>query len=246
MKVSIIIPFYNNSLTLAWTIRSAMQQTYENLEIILVDDGSTDQGGGSHIALSTCDLIWTNPGFQKRKNKDALVCNPNGTIKLLQKAANVGVTKARNEAVEESTGDLLLFLDGDDWIDSTFLEKTVPLMTNNVGIVSTDMHVFADSSDSVVRAEPATLESIKYQNTIPICSLVRYKAFERAGGFHEDTHEDWNLWIGVLKQEWEHAALNEPLFHYRHHLGESRATKLAKQHEELFENMKKLHPDVYA
>ena len=268
MRVSIIIPFFNQASTLGWTIQSAIRQTYQDIEIIIVDDGSDE--AARHVAQEVAATRYlvkedgTLEGWYDQGD-DSL-----SYATVIRREKNAGVVAARNlavyaEAAEQNfpdwetwrrdaakpslnpicTGDMLLFLDADDWIEPTFLEKTVPLIGYNIGIVSTDMHVFSDNSDSIVRTQPATLETIKQGNTIPICSLIRREAFIEAGGFKENTHEDWNLWIDILKRDWVHKVVSEPLFHYRHHIGSSRSTELAKQHEEMFANMKRLHPDIW-
>lgn len=92
--VSIIIPVYNVCEYLADCIESVLLQTYRNLEIILVDDGSTDGSG------ELCDQ-W--------KKKD-------GRIKVYHQK-NAGVSEARNKGIMVSTGDFIGFIDGDDWIE---------------------------------------------------------------------------------------------------------------------------------
>lgn len=92
-KISVIIPVYNVQKYLPKCIRSVLQQTYRNLEIILVDDGSTDQCG------KICDSY-------ARKDK---------RIHVIHKK-NGGLASARNAGMECATGAYFLFLDSDDWI----------------------------------------------------------------------------------------------------------------------------------
>ena len=99
-KVSVIIPIYNASSTLEKCLNSIINQTYKNLEIILVDDGSTDSSG------KICDKF--------AKNDDR--------IKVIHKK-NEGLGKTRNVGILESTGDYLFFVDSDDFIDLNTIEK---------------------------------------------------------------------------------------------------------------------------
>lgn len=113
-KVSIIIPVYNVAKYLAAAIESTVSQTYENVEVILVDDGSTD--GCSSI----CD-DWADK---------------NEKIKVVHKE-NGGLSSARNAGLDIAQGDYIYFLDGDDYI-SPDLVRTVVLYMN----LGYDMVVF--------------------------------------------------------------------------------------------------------
>lgn len=240
MNVSVIIPFYNQKSTLRWTVQSVLRQTYKDFELILVDDGSTDETESAHIA-ETSEYYFVK---QDSGHSGISPLRKRVPTTVIYQDKNKGVVKARNLGAAKAIGKFLLFLDGDDWIEPTYLEKTVPLMTGNTGIVYTDMHVFSDDSDNVVIAHYADLETEKYQNVIPNTSLIRREAFGRAGGYKDNVYEDWNLWIDILKQGWKTAILNEPLLHYRHQKS-SRITKLTSEHEQLIKNMRELHVDIF-
>ena len=102
--VSVIIPVYNVELYLDKCVESVVNQTFPNLEIILVDDGSTDNSS------RLCDL-W--------KNRDKRI------IVLHQK--NKGLSGARNAGIKVSSGKYITFLDSDDWLNLTTLEQSVRL-----------------------------------------------------------------------------------------------------------------------
>lgn len=225
MKVSIIMPLYNQVATARWTWRSAAMQTYQPTELIIVNDGSTDENCAWHAKL-----------FKEKVSPFA---------KYIELPSNQGVVAARNCGAREATGDALLFLDADDWIDRSFLDQTVPRLRDDVGIVQTAMHVFSESEDSIVYAVAADLELLKKENVVPITSLVRRDAFWGAGGFKADVYEDWELWLSIAKN-WKIATVQEPLFHYRKHSrSESRISGLVDRHEELVGNMRRLHPEVF-
>ena len=99
-KVSVVVPIYNVEKYLERCIKSIVQQTYSNLEIILVDDGSRD------ASSKMCD-IW------EKKDK---------RIKVIHKM-NGGLSDARNVGIDEATGDYLFFVDSDDWIETVTVEK---------------------------------------------------------------------------------------------------------------------------
>lgn len=99
IKFSVIIPVYNAELYLTDCIHSVLKQTYQNFEIILINDGSTDSSG------EICE------NFAKREKR----------IKIIHQT-NQGHTAARKKGIEQSTGDYCLFLDSDDYWDSNLLE----------------------------------------------------------------------------------------------------------------------------
>jgi glycosyltransferase involved in cell wall biosynthesis len=244
MKVSIIIPFFNQNETLRWTIQSAVNQTHKS-EIIIVDDGSTDKEA-SHSA----NIFVNKPIHHYMKpepfNTKEFEMTANENFKVLHRKTNSGVVQARNNGACLATGDFLVFLDADDWIDRTYVEKTVAKMTDGIGIVYSDMHVFSEEFDRVQTAEVMTLSNEAKQNSIPISALVRRSAFEQVGGFKEGVYEDWLLWVEILNRDWETAVVNEPLFHYRAHThSSSRIGWLKERHDLLIQNMKNLHPELF-
>lgn len=92
-KISIIIPVYKVEAYLPKCLDSVLQQTYKNLEIILIDDGSPDESG------KICDE------YSKKDER----------IKVIHKE-NAGVAQARNDGIEAATGAYISFIDSDDWI----------------------------------------------------------------------------------------------------------------------------------
>lgn len=98
--ISVIIPAYNTLDVIAQTLKSVENQTYQNYQIVIIDDGSTD-GTGKFID-SYCE-----------KNEKVIVFHQN----------NCGVSTARNKGIEIATGEFICFLDSDDTYSTTFLEK---------------------------------------------------------------------------------------------------------------------------
>src|SRR4051812_33984506 len=111
MKVSILIPVYNNEKYLAQTIESALAQTWTNREVIIVDDGSTDNS------------VLIAKSFMH-----------NGVKVVEQK--NGGACKARNRAFQESTGDYIQYLDGDDLLSPNKIEDQINQLKGRVDILS--------------------------------------------------------------------------------------------------------------
>ena len=110
--VSVIIPVYNVKEYLKTCLDSVRKQSYDNLQIILVNDGSTD---GSDLI---CD--------ETSKNDERIV---------VIHGANTGLSKARNTGLDVATGKFVCFLDSDDWLDSDYIEKLLSLAeTHNADI----------------------------------------------------------------------------------------------------------------
>lgn len=101
-KVSVIVPIYNVEEYIGQCIDSLLSQTYQNLEIILVDDGSTDKSG------EICDR------FQQSDSRVHTIHKKNG-----------GLSSARQAGVEVIHGDYVLFVDGDDWIETNTIELCI-------------------------------------------------------------------------------------------------------------------------
>lgn len=121
-KVSIIVPIFKAEPYLDKCIRSIVSQTYHNLEIILVDDGSPDN------CPAICDE-WAK--------KDS-------RIKVIHKE-NGGVSSARNEGLKVVTGDYLQFVDSDDTIENNFAETLVSAMGENIDIVCSGFKIITDN-----------------------------------------------------------------------------------------------------
>ncbi len=214
--VSIIIPIYNKAEFVVECLESVLNQTYWDFEVVVVDDGSTD--GSEKIAAQY-------------------------PVRVLS-ISNRGIAGARNAGVMNSSGEFILPLDADDWIDAEYLSKTVPQMTPGVAIVSTDMQRFG-LQDSYVAAEYRTAHQQIDYNLIPVCSLIRREAFLQTGGYVSkvDGYADWNLWIDILKRGWRMAVINEPLFHYRF-LGDAANFEADQNREELTRLIRSFHPEL--
>ena len=104
-RISVIVPVYNVEQYLPRCVESILAQTYENLEILLVDDGTKDNSG------AICDAY---------ARQDA-------RVKAIHKK-NGGLSSARNAGIDAATGEYLSFVDSDDWIEPDMYEKMMALM----------------------------------------------------------------------------------------------------------------------
>ena len=172
-SVSAIIPAYNAVRTVAGAVESCLSQTYPPIEILVVDDGSTDR---------TAEVV---AGF--------------GAPVRLERKPNGGPASARNHAARLARGDWLGFLDADDrWLPGK-LEKQLTLATSDdVAVIQT----LVSGSKDRVPAE-VTFSQLWETNLVGTSSvLTRRSVFERLGGFNEDpqliSSEDYHLWLRVI------------------------------------------------
>lgn len=183
--VSIVMPVFNAAAYVKETIDSALEQTYRDIEIIAVDDGSSD---GSLALLRS---------YEPR-------------IKVLNQV-NCGQGRARNRGVELSTGELLAFLDADDLWDPTKVERQVSVLTQHPDALAAYCdHRIIDAKGKVTGpsgalAQPRTsgqlLRNLILGNFIisPSLMMMRRTAFEQVGGFDESLrqNDDYDLWMRV-------------------------------------------------
>lgn len=126
-KVSIITPSFNSEKYIEKTIESVKNQKYENWEMIIVDDCSTD---------STCEIV-------------AKIAETDSRIKLIRLNQNCGAGKARTQALEKATGRFIAYLDADDIWKNEKLEQQISFMkTNDYGFTCTSYEVINDNGES--------------------------------------------------------------------------------------------------
>jgi glycosyltransferase involved in cell wall biosynthesis len=121
-KLSIIVPVFNNEIFIEKCIYSIINQTYKNIELIVIDDGSTDKSG---------DII-------------ATIQNEDSRVKYI-KQENQGVSIARNKGLEISTGEYIGFVDSDDYVDENMYQKLLDAaLKNNADIVECNFFTIND------------------------------------------------------------------------------------------------------
>ncbi len=200
-KVSIIVPAYNKSELTVRTVESILQQTYANIEILVVDDGSKDD---------------TQERLAVYKDKIQYIYKKNG-----------GACSARNEGIRQATGEFIAFLDCDDLYEKKKVEFSIEYLIKNstFGSVYTDAY-FIDTNDHIV-GQYAHPKSIQHQGNISsqlilgnfICNstmVVRKSVIQKVGFFDETifTPADWDMWMRIAEIA-PMGYINEPLTHYR-------------------------------
>ena len=203
-KVSIIVPAYNVAEYLEDCISSIRNQTYSNIEIIIVDDGSTDSTGVIGDLLSTKD------------NRVRVVHKSNG-----------GVSSARNIGLEVASGDYIMFVDGDDWIDFT----TINLLLEKVECYNADICYATQYYRNENNLEIATIlddkkeyssieilrEHLHYKFIASPCfSLIRSQIAKKVR-FNTEIHtlEDWEYNFQIISYAKTIGLINTAFYHYR-------------------------------
>lgn len=202
-SVSVVIPTYNYGRFITEAISSVLDQTCPPSEIIVVDDGSTDE---------TADVVGAFTEAVKYIRQD-----------------NAGVCAARNRGVSESTGELIAFLDADDTWEPSNLEKQVARFESDeeIGLVHCGMREFDGESGETIRFYMEGCEEGVADNLLlwegpvivgPGAVTVSRKVFDHVGGF--DTRmkvgEDWDFCYRVARL-FKVGFVAEPLVNYRSH-----------------------------
>ncbi len=224
-KVSIVIPSHNHGQFLAYAIKSALSQTYKDFEIVIVDDGSTD-----------------NTSAVLTKYED----DPRVTVFRQERK---GPASARNIAIEKANGDFILPLDADDLIERSFLEDTVPVLENapELGIAYTQWKTIGDISETFFPIDYNFLVLAYHANYIPGCSLYRKKAWKEAGGYNSNMEyggEAWDLYIRMGEKGWFGKLVQKPLLMSRIHT-ESMQSLTNQHHEDIINQIVADNPKIY-
>jgi len=221
--VSVVIPCYNYGEYIEEALESVLNQTMKNLEVIIVNDGSTDP--------YTVNLL---------KNLDS----PKTRI-IHQENQKLPI--ARNNGIKTAKGKYICCLDADDKFESTYLEECILKMeTEYLDCCSTWIHTFGDI-DEIWETKSLDIQIIKERNTIHSASIFTKEIWEKTGGYKKrslDGYEDWEFWITIAECGARGGIVPKPLFLYRKH-GESMIDTSVKKHDELVESIRILHSQLY-
>lgn len=208
MRFSVVIPLYNKAPYVTKAISSVLSQTFTDDELIIVDDGSSD---------NSADLA-----LQAIEGRD--------NCRLLRQE-NAGVSVARNNGVAISHGDYLCFLDADDWWDSHFLEEMSQLITDfpEAGAYGSNYTIVNETKHKTRIAKIGIGEGFEkgYINYFQAYASTMYmplwtgavcvprEVFDEMGGFPEGITlgEDFLLWVHIAMKH-KVAFLNKPLAYY--------------------------------
>ncbi len=207
-RVSVIIPTYNRRDLVQLTIDSALAQTFTDSEIIVVDDGSTD-----------------NTGEMLRARYDSQI--------RYEYQTNQGESAARNRALQLAQGEYIALLDSDDLWFPDKIEKEVRRLDAEpqAGLVFCEAWLIDAAGERLadrpegqgVTPDDLSLEKMVFVNQIggPSTTLIRRSTLDAVGGFDSEIRfgEDWDVWLQMLVRCYHVAYLPEPLTCIRRHRG---------------------------
>lgn len=196
--VSVLMPVYNAERYLEEALRSVLEQSYAELEVVLVNDGSTDR---SQAIIESFD---------------------DPRIRLLNKS-NSGITKTLNYGLARCRGELVARMDADDICAPERIEKEVRLLRQrDADIVWSNAHLIDDAGEKLCdRFQPSEWWSVRMLNlanfVLHPSVLFRREIVQAAGGYDESFPygQDWQLWKRLKARDVRFALLDEPLLWYR-------------------------------
>ena len=224
-RVSVVVPAYNAVSTIGQTLDSVFSQTFRDFEVVVVDDGSTD---GTRGVIA---------GYGER-------------IRVLTKVNEAKPAATRNLGVRAARGELVAFLDADDWWREDKLERQVAVFDGrpDVGLVYT-ADATVDAAGKLLSVNPCPAEArgriyelLTVRNAMVGSSVMaRREAIARAGGFDENltSIENWDLWIRISR-DWAIEYVDEPLTLYRVHAG-NRSSNVGLRRQNVFRVLAKYH-----
>jgi hypothetical protein len=194
-RISVLMPCFNHGSFIAESIQSVLDQTFHDVEIIVVDDGSTD--AMTREVLSTL----TTPRTRVLRTE------------------NQGLPAARNYAARHAAGTVFCALDADDKLASTWFEKALGVLDQRPDLmfVSHWLETFGDEHWTWT-PERCDLPSLLARNAVNGAALVRRTAFEAVGGYDETMRagcEDWDFWLRLVERGLAGTIIPEVLFYYR-------------------------------
>ena len=221
--VSVVIPCYNTHQYLTQTIESVRHQTYAPIEIILVDDGSTDRETLSVLAGLSSD------------------------VRVIRQD-NKGLPAARNTGIAAANGEFILPLDADDWLDETAVNEMhrAMLSADNVVAAYCDMQMHGNLT-GVLKKNYNFFEQLFF-NQLPYCLLFRRRDWVEVGGYDEAMrkgYEDWDFNIRLAQFGLIHR-VERPLFNYRILSTGMLVSVSNRNHCDLWRNMRNKHRKLYS
>ncbi len=201
--VSVIIGIYNVEKTLAEALDCIVNQTYTDWEVIMCDDGSTD----NTVAVA-------NEYVNKYPGKFILIKNEQ----------NMGLNFTLNKCLKEAKGEYIARMDGDDLCDLDRFEIQVKILDENpdIAIVSSDMSFFDESGTwgyTNTLEYPTKNDYVLANSHCHAAAMVRKEAYDAVDGYTVDKRllrvEDYHLWCKMCSKGYKGINIKKPLYHMR-------------------------------
>ena len=225
--VSVVIPCFNLGAYLDEAVQSVLAQTYQDFEILIVDDGSDDPAT-RHLLASY------------RRPRTRIISTENR-----------GVASARNTGIEEAEGRYVSFLDADDVLEPEFLARTVGLLENDDSLAFASCWLTAfGEKEFIWEPEVCDFPWLLAEDTVCTASPTRRDALVSVGGFDADErvdgNEDWELAIALVQNGLHGAIVPKRLFRYRiRRESKSTTRERPESHMRAFEYLVDKYADAY-
>ena len=224
--ISIIVPVYNVEEYLEECLESIRKQTYQDIEVILVNDGSTD---GSH---AICERY----------------CQMDKRFRLINQK-NQGQSVARNRGVKESLGEYIMFVDSDDVVSLGLLEQLMKYMSDGIDIVecdrTEDIHCLNSEGKEIgvkeLDSNEALYECFNHRvSWSPVAKLYRREIVEKVPFLENLIYEDFYTGIVSLKYIHKMRKINYIGYYYRYHTSSTMNQKYSEKNLDIFKVGEKL------
>jgi glycosyltransferase involved in cell wall biosynthesis len=195
IKLSIIIPCFNQGKYIQEALNSLIGLDEDIIEIIIINDGSTDEE--TNLILSTLKSTGYNVEFQENK----------------------GLGEARNAGIRLAQGEYILPLDADNKIFTRYIEIGINILNadKDVAVVYGNAEYFGDRT-GILKPGEFNLQRIMFGNYIDACAIIRKSVIEEVG-YYDNMKimglEDWDLWLRIGFKGYRFKYIDETLFYYR-------------------------------
>ena len=226
-KVSIVIPCHNYGRFLDEAFESVVAQTRAVDEVVIVDDGSSDQ---------------------TRQIMESIADRHAGVVTVHRHPAR-GPARTFNDGVRATSGDLVVILSADDRLSPTYIEQMESAFRDDeVWFAYAGEHLFG-AVELVRPVRPLELDRFRRENMVNGSAMVRRSAFEAAGGFREDLDgmglEDWEFWAHLLELGGRGVPVEGCWLEYRRHPGGSRNDFSPLVDLRVHIKLSRLHPRLF-
>lgn len=223
ITVSVVVPCFNTHQTLPRALASLRSQTMPPLEIVVVDDGSTNPETVAFLdALTNIELI---------------------------RQQNVGLPGARNAGIRAAKGTHVLPLDADDWLAPDAIERLARSLQDNPNVAYAGSHIMLEGEAEGELVKDYNFFEQLFLNQVPYCILIPKRVWQAAGGYNEKMrhgYEDWEFNIRLGAMGYHGIIVHEPLFHYWVSNTGMLQSVSTLRHGELWHHIQVQHPELYA
>jgi glycosyltransferase involved in cell wall biosynthesis len=192
-KVSIVIPFYNLGAYLPDTISSIERQTFSDWDLIIVNDGSTEEAS-------------------------VQVLNEYRSKYTVYDKINGGLPETRNFGISRTNSEYIVCIDADDTIEPTYVEEMYNSMHKDceIGISTSWVRLF-ENENAVWKTSDFDPLMLLRSNCLHVSSMFRRKCWEEVSGYNESMvgYQDWDFWLSIVERGYHWKTIQKPLFNYR-------------------------------